>query len=378
MELTVDARALASAVAWADKFAPSRPVAPICAALHLTATADGTLTLTATDYDTTARATADARVDTPGQAAVSSRTLAAATARLGDGPATLRLDGPRLHISCGTTSYTLITMAAEDYPTAPDAPEAIGEVDAADLAATLTQVATTTGAVKEIPEFAGIQLHFGQTLTAASSDRYRITVRDTDWEPAPGTHAAAVLAHGAALTAAVRGMAGTITIGADTNLLGLSDETRSVTTTLFDNTRIPNLPVFLGRRFDAGAATTATVDTAALIAAIDSASAVVAAGASGFITLATTDSAISVTGGDDDTGACEVAAHTTGPDVAAMYHPSWLLGILKALRADTVRLHLPDGLKPTLITAVADDGTDSDGYRAMVNPRRHLTAQAAA
>lgn len=379
MHVTVDAQHLADTTAWVDRFAPNRPTVPVLAAQLLTATTDGTLTLAATDYDTTAHANIDAGVHQPGQVAVSSRVLAAATARLGTGPATLHLDGWRLNLTCGTTSYTLATLAAEDYPTAPQPPAALGQVDATELAAATTCVSATLGGEKTLPEFRGIQLHLGGDLTLASSDRYRMTARTLGWHTTPNIQPVSVLAPGAALAAAVRGMTGAITLGAHDHLLALSDDARTVTTTLLDNTAIPHLPDFLARRFDAGAATTATVDTVDLIAAIDSASAVVDTGAAGFVTLTVADDTITATGGNDDTGTGAAPAHTSGPAVAAMYHPHWLLGLLKATRADTVRLHLPSATAPTLLTTVdADDGTDTPGYRALVNPRRHITAQAAA
>ncbi|WP_344098587.1 hypothetical protein, partial [Nocardiopsis tropica] len=99
----------------------------------------------------------------------------------------------------------------------------------------------------------------------------------------------------------------------------------------------------------------------------------------GDILLDITDGTIAVSGGDDDTGSDAIDAHTDGPAVAALYYPDWILQLLKGVGSDTVRLHLPDPYKPTLVTAVGPDGQDADGYRALINPRRATrTVQAAA
>jgi len=376
VELTVDSRTLADTLAWTTRFAPARPTVPICAAIHLTATTDGTLTTTATDYATTARANIDAHVTTPGQAAVSSRILAAVTARLGDGPATLRLDGPRLHISCGTTNYTLITMAAEDYPTAPDAPEAIGEVDAADLAAAVTHVASSASTEDALPQLGGLSVHYNGQLTLGATDRYRVTARTLDWTPA-GDPAGALLAPPAAITAATRGMTGTITLGADTNLLSLSDGTRTVITTLMDADGYPDLARVLARAADTPPLATATVAVADLVAAIDRAAAIVT-DPKGDIRLTVSDDQITVDAGTDDTSATTTGATTTG-HLSALYNPRFLTPLVKSLGTAAVTLHLTgdSAQAPTYVTGTTADGTQATGS-ALIAPKRRKSPAVAA
>lgn len=375
MHVTVDAQHLANTAAWVDRFAPNRPTVPVLAAQLLTATADGTLTLAATDYDTTAHANIDAGVHQPGQVAVSSRVLAAVTARLGTGAATLALDGGRLAIRCGNTEFVLTTLPAEDYPLLPEPPEPVGQVDGAELAAAAVQAAAVTSRQKGEEDYANVQLHLGGDLVVSGTDRYRIVSRTLTWDTDHHVDPTRVLIHRDTLLAATRGMTGPLRLAATDTLFALADDTRTVTTTLAA-ANLPDLPGFLNRRFAQETPTTVTVDTAGLINAIERAAVVTPNLAE--ITLDIGEGGISVTGGRDDTGSDAITADTDGPDIEAMYYPDWLLAILKSLGADTVRLRLPDPYKPTLITAIDTDGQDIGGYRALINPRRHVARQAAA
>ena len=75
MKFSVDRDVFADAVAWTARSLPMRPSVPVLAGLLVEAGESG-LVLSAFDYETSARATLDARVGTDGQALVSGRLLA--------------------------------------------------------------------------------------------------------------------------------------------------------------------------------------------------------------------------------------------------------------------------------------------------------------
>lgn len=78
------------------------------------------LTVAAFDYETSAQATVEAEITTPGTVLVSGRLLAGITRAIkGTHPVDLELDGARLILTSGRTCYTLHTLPLEEYPTSP-------------------------------------------------------------------------------------------------------------------------------------------------------------------------------------------------------------------------------------------------------------------
>ena len=75
MKVEVNSAALSDAIAWTTRVIPSRPASPILAGIKLEA-GDGTLKLSAFDYEVSARNHIEAGVDEPGTALVLGKLLA--------------------------------------------------------------------------------------------------------------------------------------------------------------------------------------------------------------------------------------------------------------------------------------------------------------
>ena len=129
MKFQVDRDVLAEAVGWISRALPARPVIPVLSGLLLEA-ADG-LTLSCFDYEVSARVEVDADVAEPGTVLVPGRLLAEITRSLPSLPVEFADDPEGVSLTCGSASFTLVTLPVEEYPDLPELPQTAGTVDGA-------------------------------------------------------------------------------------------------------------------------------------------------------------------------------------------------------------------------------------------------------
>jgi DNA polymerase III subunit beta len=193
MKFRVEHDALADVVAWVARALPSRPVVPVLAGLRLEA-GDG-LTLSCFDYDLAATARVAADVAEPGTALVPGRLLAEITRSLPAQPAEFTADGDVVSLTCGSAEFALVSLPLADYPELPPTPPVAGTIDGGELAAAVAQVLPAASRDDTLPMLTAVCLDIrGESLTLAATDRYRLAVRELQWEPAhPGLRAIALV-----------------------------------------------------------------------------------------------------------------------------------------------------------------------------------------
>src|SRR5690606_23298830 len=177
---------LADAVAWTARSLPVRPSVPVLAGMLLDAgEADGgRLKLSSFDYEVSAQVSVDIDVEEPGTTLVSGRLLAEITRNLPPQTVEISTDGAKVVVSCGSAKFTLLTLPVEDYPTLPAMPGATGTIGSDVFAAAVAQVAVAAGRDDTLPMLTGVRVEIeGDRLTLASTDRYRLAVREIGWKP---------------------------------------------------------------------------------------------------------------------------------------------------------------------------------------------------
>ncbi len=218
MKFRVERDALADAVTWAARSLSTRPTMPVLAGLLLTIAGEQ-LTVSGFDLEASTEVDLDVSAGEDGQTLVSGRLLADITKALPPHPVDVTLDGSRLSIVCGAARFTLPTMPVEDYPRLPSMPTTAGTVDSAAFATAVAQVAIAAGRDDTLPMLTGVRLEIdGTRLTLAATDRYRLAVRELDWNPEnPSSEPAQVLVPARALAEAARSLS-----HSDTMTLALS------------------------------------------------------------------------------------------------------------------------------------------------------------
>ena len=193
MKIQVDRDALADAVAWTARALPARPAIPVLACMRLHAGED--LTLSSFDYDVSAQASVPVVAEEEGTVLVSGRLLAEITRSLPARPVEISADGTRATLTCGSATFTLLTMPVEDYPTLPGMPPAAGSVGSDAFASAVGQSATAAARDDTLPGLTGVRIEIeNDTLTLVSTDRYRLAVRELRWNPVrPGLSASVLV-----------------------------------------------------------------------------------------------------------------------------------------------------------------------------------------
>jgi DNA polymerase-3 subunit beta len=187
MKFTVERDALAEAATWVARALPARPVIPLLAGLLVHAADDG-LTLSCFDYEVSARMRIPAEVSEPGTALVPGRLLVEITRSLPDRPVEFGPDPEGLSMTCGEAAFTLATLPPGEYPELPELPQLAGTAGGGALAAAIGQVTPAASRDDTLPLLTAVNVELDVGgMTLAATDRYRLAVRDLEWQPAPGT-----------------------------------------------------------------------------------------------------------------------------------------------------------------------------------------------
>ena len=207
MRIIIERDALTEAVAWVARSLPSRPVLPILSGMLLEASAGG-LTLSCFDYEVSARILLDAEVAEPGTALVPGRLLAEITRSLPSLPVEIDDEKDDVIVTCGPASFTLVTLPVKEYPRLPELPLLAGTVDGGALATAIGQVAPAASRDDTLPVITGVNVEIdGDSIRLVATDRYRLAIRELDWNPARPDSRSTMLVPAKTLSDAARMMA---------------------------------------------------------------------------------------------------------------------------------------------------------------------------
>lgn len=355
MKFRVERDVLADAAAWVARSLPSRPPVPVLGGVLIEATSGAggeRLGVSGFDYETSARVELDATIGDPGRVLVSGRLLADITRALPSKPVDLVVEGSRATITCGNSRFVLPSMPVEDYPQLPAMPQLAGTVAADELAQAVAQVAVAAGRDDTLPMLTGIRLEIdGPHLTLAATDRFRLAVRELDWEPEDTDQSSAVLIPARTLSDVAKTLSGSgrvaIALSAGEGMLGLTGAGRRATTRLLD----AEFPRFR-QLIPAEHTTAVTVAVAALTEAIKRVSLVTDRVAQ--VRMEFGEDGLRMAAGGDDVGSAEeeLACELDGAPLTIAFNPAYLLDSLGALHTERAQLTFTTPNRPALVRPV--------------------------
>jgi DNA polymerase-3 subunit beta len=390
VKIQVDRDALADAVAWTARALPARPPLPVLACMRLHAGAD--LTLSSFDYDVSAEASVPVVAEEEGTILVSGRLLAEITRSLPARPVEISADGARATLTCGSATFTLLTMPVEDYPTLPEMPPAAGSVGSDAFASAVGQSATAAARDDTLPSLTGVRIEIeNDTLTLVSTDRYRLAVRELRWNPVRPGLSASVLVPARALLDTARsltsgaevlialGLPGEGGQGGD-GMIGFEGGGRRTTTRLLGGEFPPYRALLPGNATAVGELATAPFSEAVKRVAL------VAERNTALRLSFTPGQAVLEAGTGDEAQATEVLeasyefhgdpdGQQPGADdfqpegLEAAFNPQYLLDGLAAIDSDTARLAFTRPGKAVLITGKPGPDGEND-FRYLLMPIR--------
>jgi len=371
MHIRVERDTLAQAVTWAARTLPSRPSMPVLSGVMIIADNDS-LTLSSFDYEISARVQVTVDVIEIGRVLVSGRLLADITKSLPAAPVVLKLEGSRVLIECGRSSFTLPTLPVEDYPSLPDMPITAGNVNGDVFAEAVAQVAIAAGKDDTIPVLTGIRMEIdGSSITLAATDRYRLAVRTFPWTPTSHSIELNTLVPARILADAAKSMGAAkiveLAIAPDgEKLIGFEAEGIRTTTRLLDG-EFPKYRSLLPNE----SSTTAVVDTTDLVNAVKRVALVAERNTP--IRMNFSNGEINMRAGSgDDAQATEVLeAQLDGDPIEIAFNPGYLLDGLHAIDAPKARFSFTLATKPAVITGMTREQTDTEAdYRYLLMPVR--------
>lgn len=373
VKIRVERDVLAEAVAWAARSLPARPPAPVLAGLLLKAE-EGQLSLSGFDYEVSARVSAEAEVDEEGTVLVSGRLLADICRALPNRPVEISTDGVRATVVCGSSRFTLHTLPVEEYPTLPQMPNATGTVPGEVFASAAAQVAIAAGRDDTLPVLTGVRIEIeGDTVTLASTDRYRFAVREFLWKPEnPEASAVALVPAKTLLDTAKALTSGDSVIlalsgsGSGEGLIGFEGAGRRTTTRLLEGD-LPKYRTLFPTEFNS----VAVIETAPFVEAVKRVALVAERNTP--VRLSFEQGVLILeAGSSDDAQAVErVDAHLEGDDISIAFNPTFLLDGLSAIDSPVAQLSFTTSTKPALLSGKpAVDAEADEAYKYLIMPVR--------
>jgi DNA polymerase-3 subunit beta len=184
VKFRVERDVLAEAVTWVARGLPARPPVPVLAGVLIEADPDGTLTLSAFDYEVSARITVAAEVSEGGTVLVLGRLLADISHNLPARPIEVETEGNKVQVTCGSSRFSLLQMPSNEYPTLPSAPEPSGTIAGDVFTQAVAQVAVAADRGDTLPILTGVRVEIdGDRMTLLATDRYRLAMRELTWNP---------------------------------------------------------------------------------------------------------------------------------------------------------------------------------------------------
>ncbi|HOB79543.1 MAG TPA: DNA polymerase III subunit beta [Ornithinibacter sp.] len=374
MKFRVERDVLAEAVTWVARGLPARPPVPVLAGILLHAEDDGTLTLSAFDYEVSARITVAAEVSEPGTVLVLGRLLADISRNLPDRPIDVVTEGAKVQVTCGSSRFSLLMMPADDYPTLPSAPQPSGSIDGHLFTQAVAQVSVAADRGDTLPILTGVRVEVeGDTMTLLATDRYRLAMRELHWNPTATDASHVVLIPARTLSDISRslGASGSVDVALGTaaggdGLVGFEAGQRHTTTRLLDG-EYPKVASI----FPSSSETESVVRTNDLVEAVKRVALVAERNTPVRLRFSEGQVAIEAGTGDDAQASEAVEATLTGPEIEIAFNPTYLLDGLGAVGTPFSRISFTQASRPAVLTGQAEEDGEADtSYRYVLMPVR--------
>jgi DNA polymerase-3 subunit beta len=364
------------AVSFAVKLLPQRTTLPILSGILIKADEDG-LTLSSFDYEVSAQTQIAADVEEPGTVLVSGRLLSDIASKLPNAPVRFASEDSRITVSSGSAKFTLLSMPVEEYPSLPQIGEESGILPADKFAAAVAQVAVAASRDDVTPVITGVQLEVSEnTLSLVATDRYRVAVRNIDWDSGDtGVTTASALVPAKTLQEIGKtfGNAGTISVSItntdDRELIAFRADKKTVTSLLIKG----NFPP-VKRLFPESVDNYAVINTAELIESTRRVSLVLEREAALRFSFTIDGVTLEAIGSEQAQASESIDALLTGSDTVVSLKPQFLLDGLSAVHSEYVRISFtktdnPNKPGPVLITSQSSkDQPGTDDYKYLLQP----------
>lgn len=376
MKFQANRDVFSEAVSFAVKLLPQRTTLPILSGV-LIETTDSGLRLSSFDYEVSAQTEISAEVEEPGRVLVSGRLLAEIASKLPNAPVQFSTEESKIVVRAGSANFTLLSMPVEEYPSIPHVSGEAGLVPAEEFAEAVAQVGVAASRDDVTPVITGVQLEVGDnTLGLVATDRYRVAVREIDWDNGTTSgEPVTALVPARTLTEIGKtfGHSGTVSISItnrdDRELIAFTADKKTVTSLLIKG----NFPP-VRRLFPEQVDNYAVINTAELIEATRRVSLVLEREAALRFTFTADGLTLEAIGSEQAQASESIDALLTGQETVVSLKPQFLLDGLGAVHSEFVRISFtktenPNKPGPVLITSqTSKDQSGADSYKYLLQP----------
>jgi DNA polymerase III subunit beta len=349
-----DRDALSEALQIVQRGVSSRPGIPALTGVLMEAATGGTLTLTTTDLEVSAKLALDVQVSEEGTALVPARLLADMVKSLSDAPVDFDADQGQARISCAAYEGSLRLLPAEDFPSLQGPGGTKVVVEAPRFAEAVSQVARAASRDEARPVLTGVLVEVNREgVTLVATDSYRLAVRDLT-ATAEGEAKAIVpeRAMSEAGRAASSDEKGEVEVFLDASQVSFRIGSLALTSRLIEG-EFPNYRQLLPEAYESRL----IVSRQLLIDAVRRV---------GLLARDTTPVrmefnafGVRLSSSSPDLGQAveAVEARYEGEDITAAFNPNYLADGLAAASGESVRLEVRDGLKPGIVKGEGEEFT---------------------
>ncbi len=357
MKLTVARGELVDALSVVSRGLSSRSTLPILSGILLSASAEGEVTLQATDLEVSVRKNLPmVSVERPGLTVVPGKLFADIVRSLPEAAVTVSLEGDSLSVSCLQSSFAVRTLPADDFPRFPEIqPDTSIRLPSARISEIVRHVSKAVSRDETRPVLTGILLTVeGNSVRMVSTDSYRLAVKESLVEEGSFDDLQVVVP-GKVMEEVSRlaPESEDVTIGVSENQAIFAFGSTEFVARRIEGT-FPNYRQLIPKESE----TTVVVPREEAVAAVKRVSLLAQHNTPLRLTVNAEDQTLSLSAQTLDVGDAseDLMAKVDGPDVEIAFNHAFLLDGLLAADGESVEMNIVSPLKPGILTSQGDEG----------------------
>jgi len=375
MKFTVESNVLVESVNWVSRSLSSRPI--MTALLGIVIDVSNEVTLSASDLETAAKSSFNADIKEKGKVLVPGRLLAEIARSLPNKPVSFVLDNNRVLLTASTAKFTLPTLPINEYPNLPTMPENSGFIASDVFATAINQVAIAAGKDDSLPTLTGIHVDINkETITLAATDRYRLAVREIQWQPNNTDIATSALLRARTLADAAKSLVGVTQVSlavapitATERLVGFASEAKTMTSRMLDGTFPPYRHLLPSESI-----AQATIEVAPFLDSVRRVALVTDKTVPLRLRFADSKLQLEAGAGEEAQATEELTIIYNGEAIDIAFNPTFLMDGLHAVGTPFVHIAFTGSNKPAVLSGKHEkDGPTTDNYRYLLMPMRYAS-----
>ncbi len=375
MKFTVESSVLVDSVNWVARSLSSRPI--MTALLGIVIDVAQEITLTASDLETSTKASFPADIKEKGRVLVPGRLLSEIARALPNKTVSFVLENNRVLVTASSAKFTLPTLPINEYPNLPQIPATSGTITGDIFATAVNQVAIAAGKDDSLPTLTGVHIDINnETITLAATDRYRLAVREITWQPNTSDFTTSALLRGRTLADAAKALAGSATVSlaiapitSTERLVGFANDTKTMTSRMLDGA-FPPYRHLLPKESIA----VAVIEVAQFLDSVHRVALVTDKTVPLRLRFSNSSLHLEAGAGEEAQATEELTIVFTGEPIDIAFNPTFLADGLHAIGTPFVQIAFTGSNKPAVLSGKHEvGGAVVDNYRYLLMPMRYAS-----